>query len=221
MARATQGDIAWSHVLEQHRGSPNAEGFFRAFYDPLTGLAGALDDLSLALTLDQAEGERLDLIGSIVGIGRELPTGITLTYFGFASQASGRGFGQARMRREREPISATYIAPDAEFRPMIRAKIALNNGRGTAPELEAAARAAFRWPAVSVRDAGPAHFELWIGREPQAGEVASATLSPLLPRGAGIGMTVGRQNVVLVFGFKEQGLAGFGVGVMARSPSAS
>ena len=221
MARTPQGDIAWGHVLEQHRRSPNAEGFFRAFYDPLTGLASGLDDLSLALVLDQAEGERLDLIGSIVGLGRELPTGITLLYFGFANQASGRGFGQARMRREREPIAATYTAPDVEFRAMIRAKIALNNGRGTAPELEAAGRTAFRWPHVSVRDAGPAHFELWIGREPEIGEVASATLSPLLPRGAGIGMSIGRQAVVLFFGFREQNLAGFGVGILARTPSTS
>jgi hypothetical protein len=220
MARADQGDIAWSHVLDQHRASQTAEGFFRAFYAPLTGLANAFDDLTLALTLDQAEGERLDLIGSIVGIGRTLPAGITLLYFGFASQASGRGFGQARMRREREPISTTYIAPDAEFRPMIRAKIRLNNARGTAPEIEQASREAFRWPTVSVRDAGPAHFEIWIGREPEVGEVASATLSPLLPRAAGVGMSIGRQTILIPFGFRENNHLGFGLGFMARAPSA-
>ena len=104
-ARASDADVAWGHFLAQHKGKPVLEAFVRALYAPIAPLADSLVGLRTALDLDRAEGARLDLIGSIVGVSRHIPQGIVLSYFGFQSQPAGRGFGQARLRREGEPVA--------------------------------------------------------------------------------------------------------------------
>jgi hypothetical protein len=218
MAREPEGDIAWGHFLRQHHGSPQAEGFARSFYGPMTTLATALDALTTALRLDDATGARLDLIGSIVGASRHIPQGITLGFFGFITQPSGRGFGIARMRHEGDPLFEAWTAPDVEYRSLIRAKIGLNNGHGTAAEIEAAAKAAFNAPVVSARDAGSAHIELWVGRIPGPDEGLGRVVPDYLPRAAGVSISIVFYAASLVFGFKNNRHWGFGVGIMARTP---
>lgn len=217
-----QGIIAWSHVLQQHRGSPNAEGFLRGFYAPLTGAANACDDLTLALVLDNATGERLDLIGSIVGAGRDVAEGVTLEYFGFDGYPGSLGFGEGRLRREGEPLSATYVLPDTEYRTVIRAKIHLNNARGTGPEIEAAACVAYSAPVAGVRDVGPAACELWVGRYVPETDPLFRTVPKLMGRAAGVSLNVVFYDAATPFGFAGfPGTFGFGAGVLSREGAAS
>lgn len=220
MARDSEGNIAWGHFLRQHQNSPKAEGFVRGFYTPMSNAATGMDALATALDIDAASGERLDYIGSIVGASRYIPQGIVLTYFGFATQASGRGFGQARMRHENEPLAEAYTASDNEYKTLIRAKIALNNGHGTADEIAEAAKMAFKAPTCSARDAGPAHIELWVGRIPGVDEGLGRVIPDYLPRAAGVSISIVFWSPNLAFGFKNAGHFGFGVGVMARAPVA-
>lgn len=221
MARDPQDVTAWGNVLRQHADSPQMEGFFRAFYGPLTGAAAALDQIASSRTLDDAEGERLDLIGSIVGIGRDIPNGVYIAYFGFQGQPAGRAFGVARMRREGDPIALSYSAGDVEFRAMIRAKIALNNGHGTAPEIARALRSIFGVEQVSVRDVGPAAIEAWIGRIPAPDEVTGSVVQNLLPRAAGVKLNLTYFSPAF-FGFVGQaGATGFGQGPMARTSTSN
>lgn len=218
MAREPESDVAWSHFLLQHRNSPNAEGFVRPFYAPLDALARSAEDMLTALDIEKAEGERLDLIGSIVGASRYLPQGITLAYFGFINQPSGRGFGQARMRHEGEPLAQAYNASDVEYRTIIKTKIALNNGHGTADDIAEAAKIAFRTPVVSARDAGPAAIELWVGRIPGPDEGLGRVIPEFLPRAAGVSISIIFWAPSLPFGFASNGHFGFGIGVLARTP---
>lgn len=221
MARKPQDEIAWSNMLRQHADRPGMEGFVRALLGPVNGVAGALDAIASNRALDGAEGRQLDLIGSIVGITRDVPNGVYLAYFGFQGQAAGRAFGVARLRREGEPIALSYTASDVEYRAMIRAKIALNNGRGTAPEIAAALRGIFRVQQVSVRDVGPAEIEAWIGRIPAPDEVTGDIVLALLPRAAGV-----KLNLVYFtpefFGFSGQpGAQGFGLAPLARTSTSN
>jgi hypothetical protein len=186
MAREPQDDIAWGNVLRQHVGKPRTEGFFRSFYPPLTQAASALDAVRADRALDDAEGARLDLIGSIVGISRDIPNGIYLAFFGYAEQPAGRGYGQARYRADGEPAATSYNAPDAEYRSLIRAKIALNNGHGTAPEIVAALRHVYGVDLVSVRDGTPGAVEIWIGMIPSPDDQREFLVRDLLPRAAGV-----------------------------------
>lgn len=218
MTRPPEDDVAWGYFLPQHRNSVNAENFARSFFTPLNELARSLEDLLSALDLENASGERLDLIGSIVGASRYMPQGITLAYFGFAHQPAGRGFGRARMRHEGEPLTQSYTANDQEFKVLIRLKIMLNNGHGTAPEIAAAAKFAFRAPTASARDAGPGKIELWVGRIPSQDEGLGRVIPDMLPRLAGVSINIIFWEPLLPFGFANNGHFGFGVGVLARTP---
>jgi hypothetical protein len=221
MARLPQDEVAWSHVLRQHANKPKTEGFFRAFYPPLTGAASALDGLVGDKGLDTAYGPHLDLIGSIVGITRDIPNGVYIAFFGFQSQPAGRAFGVARMRHDGEPIATSYTAADEEYRTMIRAKIALNNGHGTASEIAAALRRAFDVDLVSVRDGEPGVIEAWIGRIPSADDTTEALVDPLLPRAAGVRINY-HYYTPAFFGFEGQpGATGFNQGAMARASSSN
>jgi hypothetical protein len=214
---ADQGEIAWSHVLRQHSDRTATEGFFRGFYDPLTGAANAVDDISLALVLDTATGERLDLIASIVGASRDVAEGITIPLFGFDGYPGSLGFGEGRLRFEGEPVGETYVMPDADFRIVIRAKIALNNARGTAPEIEAAARVAFSAPTVSVRDIGTARCEVWVGRIVPDTDPLFRSVPKLLGRAAGVGLNVVFFDHSTPWGFEGYfDTFGFPFGVLSR-----
>lgn len=214
---ADQGEIAWSHVLRQHSDKAATEGFFRAFYAPLTGAANACDDLSLALTLDQAEGRRLDLIGSIVGASRGVAEGVQIPFFGWRNYPATLGFGKGRLRRSGEPTNATYTLPDLEYRIVIRAKIFLNNARGTGPEIEAAARFAYRAPRAAVVDTGNASAEVRVGRIADENDPLFRTVPKLLGRAAGVRLNVVFEDSVLPFGWRGYpGTYGFGAGVLSR-----
>lgn len=215
-SRPSDADTAWGHFLAQHQGKPTLEAFVRALYAPVGRFADSLVGLQTALDLDKAEGARLDLIGSIVGVSRFIPQGIILAYFGFLSQAAGRGFGQARLRREGEPITSAYTAPDTEYRRMIRAKIALNNAAGTADDIARVVMAHYGAEFAFVEDLGNAHARVWVGRIPAADD-ALARIRPRLPRAAGVTVEIVFYGAGGTFGFAgQQGAVGFGQGPMAR-----
>jgi len=210
----------WDNILPQHYDKAVSEAFVKALLKPLEMAAKAAQQLFDALDMDQATGERLDRIGSIVGLSRVVPEGVFLAYFGFDSQPATTGFGKARMRREGDPMAQSYTLPDAEYRSLIRAKIALNNGHGTSPELRNALMQAFSTPMVSVRDQPnvPATARAWIGRLVTEAEVLSALIPRLLPRLGGVKLEFLFYDPDRVFAFSGQpGAAGFGVGVMFRT----
>lgn len=214
--RPADADVAWGHFLAQHQGRLTLEALVRALYVPVGPLASALVGLRTALDLDRAEGARLDLIGSIVGVSRDIPQGVHFAFFGFAHQPAGRGFGQARMRREGEPIAAAYTAPDTEYRRMVRAKIALNNAAGTADDVTAVVMAHYGTDFAFVEDLGNAHARVWVGRIPAADD-ALARVAPRLPRAAGVAFEIVFYGEGGTFGFLgQQGVTGFGQGPMAR-----
>lgn len=213
-----QEEIAWSHFLSQHQNSQNMEGFVKPFFAPMTTLANSLDRMTFEDDIEASSGARLDLVGSIVGATRFFPQGISLAFFGFISQPSGRAFGVARMRHEDDAITQSYTAGDVEYRTLIKTKIALNNGHGTAPEIARAAKIAFNAPVVSARDAGEAHIELWVGRIPSLDEGLGKIIPDYLPKLAGVSMNIVFWSPSLPFGFISNKHFGFGVGIMARTP---
>ncbi len=214
------GDAAWSRWLAQHEGQADTEAFVRSFYPPLTRLESALHDLLTRRWLDTATGHALDGIGSIVGLTREIPDGTPLPFFGFEGQPLTTGFSQARFRQRGEPYAVTYVMTDAEYRRMLRVKIALNNGRGTVEEIVAACREVFGAPRVIVQDWGNATARVYLGRlisnlDPLHSHIASM----IQPRAAGVRFWIGQMHDSRVFGFAGQpfGPRGFGAGVLSRA----
>jgi hypothetical protein len=218
MTRPSESDVAWGNFLSQHINAKNAENVVRPIFQPMDPAGQGLDAMRTQMDYSAVTGDRLDKIGSIVGANRYLPQGLKLVFFGFITQEAGRGFGQARMRHENEPLAEAYTLNDVEYRQIIKAKIALNNGHGTAREIEDAAKIAFRAPVASARDAGPGAIELWIGRIPGADEGLGRVIPDFLPRLAGVRISIKFWNPQLPFGFSNNKHFGFGVGIMARTP---
>ena len=84
--------------------------------------------------LDSATGDRLDIIGRIVGIGRNIPYSIPKIAFGFDENPNSRGFDdlfsplddRAPFQDLFESASTELVLDDNAYRQFIRAKIAKN-----------------------------------------------------------------------------------------------
>jgi hypothetical protein len=93
-----------------------------------------IDSFSDEFDLDNATGDRLDIIGRIVGIGRNIPYSIPKIAFGFDENPNSRGFDdlflplddRAPFQDLFESASTELVLDDNAYRQFIRAKIAKN-----------------------------------------------------------------------------------------------
>lgn len=93
-----------------------------------------IDSFSDEFDLDNATGDRLDIIGRIVGIGRNIPYSIPKIAFGFDENPNSRGFDdlfsplddRAPFQNLFESASTELVLDDNAYRQFIRAKIAKN-----------------------------------------------------------------------------------------------
>ena len=95
-----------------------------------------IDSFSEEFDLDNATGDRLDIIGRIVGISRIVPFVVAKIAFGFNENANGRGFDdkftplvdRAPFQDKFERAYTTLQLDDLAYRFFIRAKISRNTG---------------------------------------------------------------------------------------------
>jgi hypothetical protein len=93
-----------------------------------------IDSFTGEFDLDTATDDRLDIIGRIVGIGREIPFSIPKIAFGFDENPNSRGFDdkfspledRAPFQDKFESPSTDLVLDDNAYRQFIRAKIAKN-----------------------------------------------------------------------------------------------
>lgn len=214
--------IAWSHWLAQHFDKKNTEDFARAFYPPINLLDTALWELYTKRWIETAEGQQLDGIGSIVGISRTVPNSVYLPFFGFANQIAGRGFGQARLRRRREPWSQSSVLGDIDYRVRINLKIALNNGHGTAEEIMRAFNTSLNVTRTRVDDVGNANARVYINDFILESDPRSQLLDYMIPKAAGVKLWPYYVDADFTFGFQNQKIYyGFGIGILARRPGSN
>lgn len=79
--------------------------------------------------IDQAWGDRLDLIGKIVGFNRTINILIDKKYFGFDHQPNALGFGQAPFYRYYDELFTALDLNDTDYQFYLKAKIVKNNVR--------------------------------------------------------------------------------------------
>ncbi|SSW67335.1 hypothetical protein AVE30378_02568 [Achromobacter veterisilvae] len=209
--------VAWGHWLGQFQSKPRLQALVTALLKPADGLQGALRDMYEKRWLDSAEGKQLDGIGEIVGLPRTIDDTVYVRFFGFDGQPNVGGFGEARLRRAYErAVGGSTTLLDPEYRKLLYWKIALNNGRGTTPEISAALKPIFDVSRVLVQDAGNAKIRIWIDRIPGPNDPLMTNPYKWVPKLAGVGVQFISGSTDKPFGFRGQGFYGFGVGVLAR-----
>src|SRR5699024_319226 len=210
-------EIAWSHWTAQFGDSPRLEALVKALYQPANENQEALLALFEERWLDTAAGTQLDGIGQIVGQPRVIPQNFAFPFFGFEGQPAIERFGEARLRRQDEQTSGGSVElPDAEYRRLLYWKIAVNNGHGSAPELRKAVRPIFGASVVIINNVGNASFDLFLGGIADGDSPFLQNVESWIPKAAGVGINTVTTTPNLPFGFREQDLYGFEVGVFAE-----
>lgn len=216
MSDATQ--LMVDRLLTQFSGKNKLENLVRAMGRRIDVIEQALADLQDKRWIDTAEGAQLDGCGAIVDQSRMISEAIALPFFGFRSQPAARGFGRARFRGRLESHLSTATLADPEYRKLIKAKVAKNISWGTTEETIASYQQIFDAPKVVLTELDNAKIRIGIARELSEGErvLAKALNLFVKPGGVGVDLKV-HYNPLKTFGFKNQGLAGFGKGSFAKT----
>jgi len=125
-------------LIKQYWEQPKARGEIELQAASWEKVRDILDQFVEEFDVDLATGNRLDIIGKIVGVSRVVPLVIPKVYFGFDDNTNARGFDDKFSAVEftapfRDRFERTYTnleLNDNDYRLFIRAKIAANNGSG-------------------------------------------------------------------------------------------
>lgn len=114
-------------VILQYSDKPNATAEMTALLNEYQATWTFFENFIPSFDIDQAWGDRLDLIGKIVGFGRTVKLVIDKKYFGFDGQNNTLGFGQAPFFRVGDETYTDTDLDDDNYQFYLKAKIIKNN----------------------------------------------------------------------------------------------
>lgn len=122
-------------LIKQYYDQPNARAEIEAMLSEWAAIYDFFTQFSPAFDVDLATGDRLDKIGKIVGIPRNIPNVLTKFRFTFEDDPIGAGFGSlfndgvgAPFFTLTEESLTDLQLDDFDYRFFIKAKIAVNQG---------------------------------------------------------------------------------------------
>lgn len=122
----------WTNlVTSEHNQQPKYMAMLAAVFQPLADTLQTLQQVPADFDLDTAVGAQLDTIGLWVGVTRNLQLAITGVYF--AWDTVGLGWDDGAWQGPGDPTSGLLVLPDAQYRTLLRARIANNQWNGTIP----------------------------------------------------------------------------------------
>jgi hypothetical protein len=116
-------------VILQYSDKPNARAEMTNLLAEYQQLWDFFGEFVPNFDIDQAWGDRLDLIGKIVGLSRTISLLIDKKYFGFDHQPNARGFGQAPFYRYYDELFTSTDLNDTDYQFYLKAKIIKNSVR--------------------------------------------------------------------------------------------
>ena len=127
------GDVVpyLDRITSEHRNKPKFVATLTALLSGVVDTIAALEAMPAAFDLDLAVGAQLDKIGEWVGITRDLNIPIAGVYFAF--NTLGVGWNQGVWQGPGDPTGGLVVLPDAQYRTLLKAKIANNQWDGTIP----------------------------------------------------------------------------------------
>ena len=114
-------------LILQYYNKPKASAEVALFAGEFKRIFEFFSDFEREFDLDFAYGDRLDLIGKLIGLPRTVDEAVAQEFFSFAGNPNGRTFGEGSMF---DIFNDVGFAPtelnDDQYRFFIRAKIAKN-----------------------------------------------------------------------------------------------
>jgi len=165
-------DNARELVTEQFKNKPVFDKYLQLIMQGLQDLQLTIKDLLQKRSIDEAEGESLDIIGRIVGQPRDLISLDVYKYFAFKGYPNGATFGDANdpsvggvFYSEGSPTGGNYRLDDNTYRLFIRSKILKNRTASTPEELIDFLVFLFgdEIP-IYLKETGNAHLVIFFGR---------------------------------------------------------
>lgn len=199
-------------IINQLRESPNYLEIIRLIAKDFDDISDIYDYIG-RVNVYNATGVWLDLIGDIVGVGRQIDVVIVNTWFGFADQPSIAGFGQAPMYDGSQPATGSSTLTDGDYRKVILAKVAKNFGDVSEPGIVTAIQNIVNSNDVTIQTISNASFRVYIGDVLDENTRNLFASVDIIPRAAGVKLDgLYYRPRPETFGFADQRLQGFGVG---------
>ena len=180
-------------ITSLHNQQPNYVGMVGAVSAAWGEIGDFEKTLALAFDLDTASGAQLDAVGAWAGQSRLIPGVLLVEYFGFDDNVAALTYGEegnaalgGRFYNEGEPIVATSLLADPEYRLVIRGRIVKNHAKGKTSDFVNAIN--FMFKSISLIDdvQGNMTIGVYIGRKINLVERAIILNLDILPRPAGV-----------------------------------
>lgn len=199
-------------IINQLRESPNYMEMIRLMAKDFDDISDLYDYIG-NITVYNANGKWLDLIGNIVGVSRQVNVVIISTWFGFNDQPNIAAFGNAPMYDGSVPLTGSSMLTDGDYRRVILAKVAKNFGDVSEPGIVTAIQNIVNSNDVTIQSMGNASFRVYIGDVLDENTRHLFGSVDIIPRAAGVKLDgLYYRPRPETFGFADQGLQGFGVG---------
>ncbi len=203
-------------IAAQYANSPTLRQLIdsmNTYFDPATDFATFY---SYVWNVDTAQGFGLDILGRIVNVSRELTIPGTVDYFGFDEATDAQPFDQEPFF-DGELSTQTYTLADDAYRTLILAKALSNLSASTAPSINALLQSLFPRGRCYVLDLGGMAIKFVFEFALEPFERAILTQSGVIPRPAGVSVSIFELDTETTFGFSQQLTAQpFGYGVLFK-----
>ena len=117
-------------LIWQYRTKPKALGTIKAINKETGNTFNNVIQIVDVLSINDATGYALDLIGRHVGVSRVLPSAITKEYFGWLEDNTALSFDIGEFYRHGDALTASVVLNDSDYRFFIKAKITKNYQSG-------------------------------------------------------------------------------------------
>ena len=179
-------------ITSEHNQQPNFVAMVNAVANGIGAITQVAQSLPASFDLDVAVGAQLNVVGQWVGQPRVIPNVLTPGFFGFEDTYGALGFGEltdasfgGQFWDLGTPYSGTVTLSDAQYRQIIRAKIAANQSNGSAATLVQAIEDVFG-AVATIQDTGNLTINLTISTPVSPLDQALITQFNLLPIPAGV-----------------------------------